>query len=177
MEIMAAASAAAFGRPLVTNVLRGLVVEAIVAAALCPSWRWCSQDYHAWDFERADGLRLEVKQSAMRQSWESIRPSRCAFDIAERTGRWDGAEWIGDRRRWADLYIFALHEVLDASADHRDPQQWSFYVVGASRLPHQQTIGLRGVRRLGEPCRIDDLAKVVHCAASSLETSDGQPAA
>lgn len=44
-EIVARVSNAAFGRPLVTNVLRGQVVEAIVASALEPEWTWCAADY------------------------------------------------------------------------------------------------------------------------------------
>lgn len=63
-EIAAAAADAAFGSPLVTNVHHGLIAEAIVAKALGPTWRWCSSDYSAWDFERTDGVRLEVKQAA-----------------------------------------------------------------------------------------------------------------
>lgn len=59
---------AAFGRPLITNVMRGQVVEAIVACALEPECRWCAADYSSWDFDRADGVRLEIKQSAARQS-------------------------------------------------------------------------------------------------------------
>lgn len=68
-DVIAKVTASAFGQPLVTNVLRGHVVEAMVALALEPEWRWCSGDYAAWDFERADGLRMEVRQSAYRQSW------------------------------------------------------------------------------------------------------------
>lgn len=78
---------AAFGRPLITNVLRGQVVEAIVACALEPEWHWCAADYSSWDFDRADGFRVEIKQSAARQSWAtSDKPSSCSFDIAERKG-------------------------------------------------------------------------------------------
>lgn len=92
-DVVDRVSHAAFGRPLVTNVLRGQVVEAIIALALEPEWTWCASDYASWDFERADGRRLEVKQSAARQSWAApahgiVRPS---FDIKERTVRWEGA--------------------------------------------------------------------------------------
>lgn len=51
---------AAFGKPLVTNVLRGQIVEAMVAIVLEPDWQWCGADYAPCDFERPDGWRLEV---------------------------------------------------------------------------------------------------------------------
>jgi hypothetical protein len=76
--IRAAAGYAAFGQPLIVNVLRGLVAETIVAEALSLEWTWCSTDYSAWDFIRSDGKRLEVKQSAARQSWAAngAKPQR-----------------------------------------------------------------------------------------------------
>ncbi len=78
---------AAVGKPLVTNVLRGLLVEAMVAIALEPVWTWVAGDYASWDFEGPRGLRLEVKQSAARQSWADENViSKCSFDIAPRTG-------------------------------------------------------------------------------------------
>lgn len=87
-EVFRKVSEAAFGKRLVTNVLRGQVVEAIVACALEPEWQWCAHDYSAWDFERSDGMRLEVKQSALLQSWSSEPPKRVttSFDVAERQG-------------------------------------------------------------------------------------------
>ena len=56
------------------NVHRALIVEAIVSAAL-PDWLWAPTDYAAFDFQHADGTRLEVKQSVARQSWVSKMPS------------------------------------------------------------------------------------------------------
>ena len=100
------AGEAAFGGPLITNVHRGLIAEAIVAAALEPEWKWCAADYSAWDFERPDGLRLEVKQSAARQSWAlNDKPSVCSFDIAERSSRWEGPTLITEAGRYANVYV------------------------------------------------------------------------
>ena len=100
-EIRALASHETFGKPLITNVLRAVIAEAIVAQALGETWRWCSADYSAWDFERNDGVRLELKQGASRQTWH--RPgdaaSRVTFDIAERRGRYDGAIWCCQSNR------------------------------------------------------------------------------
>jgi hypothetical protein len=123
-DVQRKVSESAFGKPLVTNVLRGHVVEAIVAMALEPDWSWCSEDYSSWDFERADGLRLEVKQSAARQSWAtSDKPSACSFDIAQRKGRWEGQKWVDEPGRAAHIYIFAHHPIAGIDADHRDPAQ------------------------------------------------------
>lgn len=163
-DIVAIAATAAFGSPLITNVHRGLLVEAIIRRALPSEWHWCSGDYHAWDFERTDGLRLEVRQSASRQSWHTPNalPSRIAFDIAARTGRYgDNGTWIAQRRRWADLYIFAHHPVTDSTTDHRVPAQWRFYVVREEALPDQGTLALSRVRLLAQSVGFDAIAAAV----------------
>lgn len=160
---------ALFGRPLITNNFRSVIVEAMVALALGPEWQWCSADYAAWDFERDDGLRLEVKQSAARQSWSAPgdRPNRAAFDIRERLHRYEGAVRIDEPGRYADLYLFAYHDRCDETADHGDPSQWRFYVVETSRLPANQTISLSRVACLAEPLPLWE----VGTALSRLATS------
>ena len=149
--------------------LRGLVSEAIVAAALEPEWEWCSADYSSWDFVRADRMRLEVKQSAVRQTWASdtAPPSRTSFDIAARKGRWeDGVTWVEEPGRHAQLYVFAHHAVGDASADHCDPAQWEFFVVPTSALPETKRISTVALRLIAEPCGFAALSRAVtECAA------------
>jgi hypothetical protein len=135
-EIRARSCAAAFGDFLVSNIYRGLVAEIIVGAALGSDWRLCSGDWRGWDFEHPTGLRLEVKQSAARQTWTGTRKATVPkFDIRTRTGYFEGADWVADPRRFAHIYVFAHHPVMDASADHCDPSQWRFHVVAADRLP------------------------------------------
>jgi hypothetical protein len=166
--VVAKVSQAAFGKPLITNVLRGQVAEAIIAMALEPDWTWCSADYASWDFENAAGCRLEVKQSALRQSWvtdPSIK-SVPGFDIAPRKGRWEGSKWIADPRRYAHLYILAYHGVTDDSADHRDPRQWVFFVIPSSTLPPVQRLTLKRARDLAESCSTQDLHSVVNTIAA-----------
>lgn len=163
-RIIDRASNAIFGKPLIANNFRGLLVEAIVAEALGQQWKWVSADWAAWDFERADGTRLEVKQSAALQSWH--RPdspiASPRFDCAARTGSWDGPKWFPDRRRFADIYIFAYHSETDIeAADHRNPAQWRFFIVPEKLLPNQKTIALSRIKAVGAECQFDSLLNEV----------------
>ena len=170
--IAARAAEVCFGRPLITNVNRGLIAELIVEAALSVDWRWCGADYAGHDFEHADGARLEVKQSAARQSWATPESgaSRASFDIASRSGRWEGAMWIGEPGRRAQIYIFAHHPVADISADHRDPGQWCFYVIRAADLPNSKTLALSRVRALATGYDFAELEDAVERLRIELAT-------
>ena len=151
---------ALFGQRLVTNSIRGVLVEAILAQALEPEWQWCSTDWASHDFENADGVRLEVKQSAALQSWHrpDDRPSRGSFDIAPRTGRYEGARWLDEPGRAAQIYVFAWHPIADHDlADHREPLQWQFFAVRAGDLPDQKTIARSRVAALAKPCSIEEI--------------------
>jgi hypothetical protein len=150
-DIRAKACAAAFGDPLISNIYRGLVVEIIVGAAMGSEWKICSGDWRGWDFEHPSGLRLEVKQSAARQTWTGTRKAtKPIFDIRTRTGYFEGADWVADPRRFAHIYVSAHHPIMDESADHRDPRQWRFHVVETGRLPIGKTISLVKVALLSD---------------------------
>lgn len=150
---------AMFGKPLVTNVFRSLLVEAMIAKALGPEWRWCAADFAAWDLEHESGFRLEVKQSAARQSWSQPGggSSSPRFDIAYRKGRWDGPSWIEGRARHAHAYVFAFHPLAGEEADHRLAEQWTFYPVLTSCLPDAASISLERLGRLTTACAVTDL--------------------
>lgn len=149
-QIGATASQLAFGRRIIQNDLRALVVEVIVHYALTPDWRHCSGDWYGWDFEHKDGARLEVKQSALLQTWAASRSKPSPrFDVRERTGYWEnGNTWIAQPGRYAQIYVFAYHGIDGETADHRDPLQWQFHVVRTSALPAARTIGLSAVATL-----------------------------
>lgn len=171
-NIIASASEAIFGKPLVTNVYRSVIVEAIVAAAL-PDWEWCSADYAAHDFIHPDGTRLEVKQSAMKQTWATKGTPKPSWDIAARTGVWEnGTDWIDRPGRNADIYVLGLHDVLDDTADHRDPSQWRFFVIPANRLPASKRIGLSSAQRLVGQTSVDGLASAVGAAARNAQAAE-----
>lgn len=144
-EIQKLAADSVFGRRLIMNSFRGVIAEAIIASALEPAWRWCAADWASWDFEHQDGTRLEVKQSAARQSWTSQASGRSApkFDIQARTGHWaDGVTWQANEtgERLAHLYVFAFHPILgDAAGRTKDEGQlrdaWHLRQPGAELGP------------------------------------------
>ena len=173
-DIVLSASAAIFGKPLVTNVYRSVIVEAIVATAL-PDWKWCSTDYSSHDFVRGR-IRIEVKQSARRQTWSCGRLSRPSWDIAPRTGFWlNGVTWVPTPGRNADLYLLGLHSVTDERADHRDPLQWQFYVIPALALPDTKSIGLRAAEQLAAPVTLDRLPLRVEEAVAMIKVAMQAP--
>jgi hypothetical protein len=151
-RVIAAATAMAFGKPLVNNVLRAILAEAIVDSALPKGWQWTSGDWASYDFLHEDGTRLEVKQSAARQSWHSDQSpaSKGKFDIAERKGIWIGEKWIDSPGRNAEIYVFAYHPLTDITADHREPSQWRFYVVPVTALSGAKSISLGRVQVLAD---------------------------
>lgn len=176
-EIQQRAANSVFGRRLIMNSFRGVIAEAIIACALEPAWRWCAADWASWDFEHPDGTRLEVKQSAARQSWASQASGRSApkFDIKARTGHWaDGVTWQANEtgERLAHLYVFAFHPVIGDEADHRDPVQWLFYVIPAqSLLPGNKSISLPRLQALTAPVAIDGLLADIEAARAACHSA------
>jgi hypothetical protein len=55
-------------RPVISNLMRAALVERLVLHALGPSWRYVGADWSGRDLEDARGARVEVKQSAARQT-------------------------------------------------------------------------------------------------------------
>ena len=167
-EVVAAAGDFAFGRPLVQNNLRALLVEAMIDAVLPEGWTWESADWAGWDFRRADGIRLEVKQSSVRQTWASRKPTPGLFDIRARTGYFVGSEFVAEPGRNAEIYVFAHHPIGDDTADHRNPLQWRFQVVPASVLPQTKTISLVNVRKLASAVSIQEVGEQIEAAAATM---------
>lgn len=151
-----------FGAPLVNNVWRGELVEEMVAMALEPEWEHCGGDYAGCDLLHPEtGHRMQVKQAAARQSW-GMSLSGPRFSIAHKTGEWvDGARWVPGRSRNADIFLFAWHDRTDEEADHRDRDQWQFYVVREVDLPDQKSLGLPTIQSLAQPCDWQSLRKTV----------------
>lgn len=167
-----------FGAPLLRNSIRGELVEEMVAMALEPEWSLCAGDWGACDLMQVGGpLRIQVKQSAARQSWhaEDSPPPRPRFSIAHKIGRYEGQSWIVGRSRNAELFVFGWHPVTDGTADHRDPAQWIFFIVPEPDLPAQKSISLAALERLAEPVRIEQLADAVGRSAQPASPRTSAP--
>lgn len=164
-----------FDRPLIQNSFRGVFVEELIAPYLVTGgWRHCGDDWGSWDFEHESGARLELKQSALVQSWEDkpgAPEKHPSFNIEEKSGYWTGAAFTEQAGRPAHLYVFAWNGVADRLiADHRILEQWEFYVIDARVLPkEQQTIRLNVLKRLGAKVASGaDLAEVVEALRARL---------
>lgn len=157
-----------FGQKLIQNQFRSLFVEALIAPEVerC-GWHYTGDGWCGWDFQHGpdiNGCRLEVKQSAARQTWAKHNNRRTSpiFDIKARTGYFveEGSRWIEEAGRPSHIYLFAWHPIHDVQiADHRDPLQWQFYLTPEKHLPRgQKTIGLSAIASLlknnGSPIRI-----------------------
>ena len=173
-----------FDQPLIGNVERGQYVECMVEFALSeqrPQWS-LTGTWDPWDLVQADsGARIEVKNSAAAQTWTAQSPpltqAAPSFDIAARTGYFDTNGWrpADPPARFADIYIFARNDVADIQeADHRDPDQWTFYVVPEVALPPQKSISLNPLNQLSESVSFDRLSDAVQGALTGLELKAGR---
>ena len=119
-----------YDRCVMNNTERGLYVECMVALALGDDWELAGDK--AW---------IEVQQSAARKPGDRQAPSpyrNPSFYIFPRKGPFikAGGRWVRTPARRADIYIFAWHdEKRSEHADHRDPDQWLFYVAPEKYLP------------------------------------------
>jgi hypothetical protein len=153
-----------FRKPLVVNVFRSVLAEAMIDLALGDDWAWVAADYAAFDFKHLDGTRLEVKQASNHQSWESASAAKSRFDVAKRGGLYEGNVWTqhAGPARNTDLYVFGYHGVEDRSlADHRRPDQWHFAVVDAARLRDEKSLSHKRVSEMSDWYAIGELAAAV----------------
>ena len=152
-----------FGTAIITNVVRGEIAEEIIAMALEPEWEHCGGDYASCDLRhRVSSQGIQVKQAAALQTWGSTK-SAARFSIVHKTGAWDNkaALWIPGRSRNADIFIFGWHPRTDDETDHRNADQWRFFVVAENALPEQKSIGLTALQKLATPVGHKELKSVV----------------
>jgi hypothetical protein len=172
-QIAKKAGDAAFGNPLVENSWRSHVVEMIVESVLSPEWKWSAEGWSGWDFQHVEtGLRLEIKQSAARQSWKGTpkRPSQPRFSIQTAKVHWTDGVNPKPLPGRAEIYVFAYHPIKNDTADHRDPSQWTFYVVRTRDLPAAKSVSLS--KLLGN-IPIQELARCVEAARPSIARDGG----
>lgn len=133
-----------FGGRIVQNNFRGEVVETIVELALGNGWAHCAADWAGWDFESSDGIRIQVRQSAAKQTWVSPKAMRPSFSIKPSKGYYTGSVWHAEPGRHAEIFVFAWHPLINDEADHRDVTQWHFWVIAERDLPTiQKSLSLR----------------------------------
>ena len=144
-----------FASDLVSNALRGVLAEFLVARAVGCDDAECRLEWDACDLRTTSGIKIEVKASGYVQSWAQRQASVPSFSIGLKRG-WDAATnaYATDIGRAADVYVFALHAHPDrTSIDPLDVAQWQFLVLRTAVLneccPTQKRIGLGALRALG----------------------------
>lgn len=142
---------------LLSNTMRGILAEYIVARALGIADDSVRVEWEPYDLHmKYDGLdiRIEVKSSAYLQTWAQRSLSNILFGIAQTRG-WNANTGLfdGERRRHADIYIFAVLTHVDKSTvNPLDVSQWDFYVVPTTTINDaigpQKTLRLSVLRKL-----------------------------
>lgn len=169
---------------LVSNTLRGSVAEFLVARALGVDGGVRSE-WDAYDLKSPRGLRIEVKSASYLQTWTQRRESSIKFDIRP-TLAWDADTnaFESERRRQADLYVFALlaHR-FKPTLDPLDVSQWEFFLVEAkvldAKFGARKSASLSSLAKLGPTCcSYGELAAAIATfeARSRLECNRSQPA-
>jgi hypothetical protein len=152
---------------LVSNVVRGVFAEFIVARALGIDTSGVRDSWAAFDLLTPDGVRVEVKSAAYVQSWWQRRLSPISFGV-RRTRAWsEEAGLAADAARQADVYVFALLAHADkASIEPLNVDQWRFFVVPTAVLNacsrSQHSITLASLRRLAPELTLAKVAPAVN---------------
>ena len=151
---------------LVENRTRGILAEFIIKKAL----KIKSESRIEWDnFDLISnkGKKLEIKSSSYIQSWEQERYSDIKFGISPTVGTIDNPKYDGNKRRWADFYIFCLLIHKDQSTiNPLDLKQWNFYILETEILnkhkPEQKTIGLNSLLELKPiKCKFSEIMEII----------------
>lgn len=140
------------GSDLLSNAMRGVLAEFLVAKALgaanAPRLEWDAADV------TYKGRPVEVKSAAYLQSWPQKRPSTIQFDVAcKRSWHALTNTYDAEASRSADVYVFCLFEEQDRErANVLDVGQWRFWVAPTDELDRvlgdQKTVRLSRVEEL-----------------------------
>jgi len=146
------------GSDLLSNALRGILAEFIVARALqiesIARVEWDLYDLIYKDF------KLEVKSSAYIQSWEQEKLTVPRFDIHKS---------VRMGRRASDLYIFCLfNEKVRENADPLNLKLWDFWVLSTANIDRtfgeQKTVTLSVIKPVAIETKYDGLKSAVDLA-------------
>lgn len=158
---------------LVSNTLRGVLAEYLVAQALGVANDGIREEWAPYDLRTPKGITVEVKSAAYIQSWHQERLSPIVFSCPK-TRAWDPNTGVyeAEPRRQAQVYVFTLlaHQ-NQATLDALNLDQWEFYVVQTavldSRKRCQHSITLPSLKGLhGEPLSFAGIAEAVARAAA-----------
>ncbi len=144
---------------LLDNTTRGFVAEYLVANALDSRdpYRFRTKTWSSWDLETDEGLKIEVKTTAICQTWHDETDAETVpmWSIAPiSVYDWETKSYSEHKYRPADLYVFCLHAHRDLETlDATDLSQWEFYVLSTKVLdaerPNGKSIRLSSLKRLG----------------------------
>ncbi len=133
-----------FAHRILENSFRGYWCEYMIAEALGPTVRAVGLGWNAWDLqigddksEFPDRIRIQVKNSAARQSWhtQSSPISKSVFHLSYRKRPFYfedqnpgvHCEEIGFM---CELFVLCFHDGEDIdSVDQREPGEWKFYLL------------------------------------------------
>lgn len=139
---------------LLSNALRGVLAEFIVAMALGISIDKPREEWAAYDLVTKDGIKVEVKSAAYVQSWKQTKPSRISFSI-KKTFVYDeyGKPLYESPRRQADVYVFCLLALEDEKrVEPMNLDQWEFFVLSSKNIDQhwgeQASISLGPLRKI-----------------------------
>jgi len=142
------------GSNLLSNTLRGVLAEFIVAKALGIRLTQARDEWTEYDLlypYNGRGVPVEVKSSAYLQTWEQSKPSAIRFGIAPARA-WENQQYADTPKRHAEIYVFCLFAYQDmetkAIAKPMQLEQWEFYVLETSKLDALGTQHSLSLRRL-----------------------------
>lgn len=155
---------------LVDNSNRGMFAEWLVGQALDGIGEGdVHQEWDAFDLQYGE-ITVEVKASGLSQTWSPDQRTIPRFDIAPRKWTWREAtgKWTQNNppARFADVYVFCLHESLPATNKNvLDETSWKFWVISTQTLDYklgpQKSIGLATLNGIANPVGWSDVRKQV----------------
>ena len=165
---------------LVSNATRGVLAEFLVAKALGLAPDAVRSEWDSYDIDTAGGIKVEVKSSALIQSWFQKSYSRVQFSVKPSLG-WTSEtnRQESQARRHADVYVLAfLFHKDQPTIDPMNLNQWKFFVLSRqfldTRTRSQHSITLPSLEKLGfEMHSYSELATAVRraCAPNGLRNS------
>ena len=165
---------------LVDNRNRGIFAEWLVGEALgvideaTPRREW-----DAYDLMYRE-TKIEIKASGRSQSWSQDRTSKIRFGIEQGSSSWTAAsdEWISRDQptRFADVYVFCLHDPVPATNENvANATCWTFWVVATDLLDRElgsrKSVGVRTLNRLASPLAWSNIRKEVDACVDSLQNA------